>query len=540
MRRIGLILIVLLGIFLRLIAIDKSSGLWNDEYVSYMIASSPLLSGFIDGIKSQCHMPFYYIYLKTFMVIFNDSDLVLRLSSVFAGVLSIIVMYYAGLEKDKQTGMLCAAFSAISSFLIYYSQEVRLYSLLFLFSALALLFTLRLIKDANLKNFIWFIISSFLILLTHTIGFVFVFFNMIFVSCKLFKTHKKLILKLWAVIIVLLLLLSPQLAGILFKKTFSQWWGVFSSSALGFLITDYFSPVLTNFTGAPPNFFYNFKSGFIIFAIIPSVVSLFFLGCALKERVNRNLLYVVLATIGVLIVAAVTGKLVFVTKYSIEIYPILIYLVCAGAASLKNKVLKNTLIAIFCILNLFFLAASPLAANRIFRKEGHKLAADLITGANLKKGDFVIIQYYDQYRFSKYYDFSNVKVISMNKANFAEYIKSGVSYAQAYNDKNILRQAFEEQENKDFENRLFRELNLKENQSVLVVSLNSVSFFNSETVEKIAHNEAYYRQTPVFFMVFSYLKNQTYKTLMQECVLDSVTRKGEWSAAKFTKVNKED
>ena len=159
MRRIGLILIVLLGIFLRLIAIDKSSGLWNDEYVSYMIASSPLLSGFIDGIKSQCHMPFYYIYLKTFMVIFNDSDLVLRLSSVFAGVLSIIVMYYTGLEKDKQTGMLCAAFTAISSFLIYYSQEVRLYSLLFLFSALALLFTLRLIQDANLKNFTWFTIS---------------------------------------------------------------------------------------------------------------------------------------------------------------------------------------------------------------------------------------------------------------------------------------------------------------------------------------------------------------------------------------------
>lgn len=540
MNRLGLILIVIAGVFLRLVAIDKGEGLWNDEYVSYMISAQPLFSGFIDSVKSQCHMPLYYIYLKTFMTLFNDSDLVLRLSSVFAGFLSIIAMYFAGLEKDKSTGMLCAGFTAISSFLIYYSQEVRLYSLLFLFSALTLLFTLRLIKQTDKKNFILFIISSFLVLLTHTIGFVFVFFNLIFVSCKLFKEHKQIILKLWGILAVLLLLISPQLVGILFKKTFSQWWGVFSPSALGFLITDYFSPVLTNFTGAPPNFFYNFKSGFIIFAMIPSVIAVVFLGRSLKEKLNRELFYVVLATVAVLVIAALSGKLVFVTKYSIEIYPVLIYLACSGASSMNNKIIKNTLITIFCFLSLLFLFVSPLAANKIFRKEGHKLAADLIENATLKKGDIVIIQYYDQYRFNKYYDFSDVKVISMNKANFAEYIRPDASYAKVYNDKNVLREAFASNENKSFENRLLKDLNLKENQNVLVLSLNSVSFFNTPTIEKIAQNNAYYEQTPLFFMVFSYLKNQTYKALMSEYKLESAMKKGEWVAAKFTKVNNKD
>ena len=130
---ITITLVIILGIFLRLIFINKPDGLWNDEYVSYMIAATPFSSGFIDAVKSQCHMPFYYLYLKFSMTLFGSSDLVLRLTSTFAGILSIIAMYFVGKEKDNKTGIYCATFSAISSFLIYYSQEVRFYSVLFFF-----------------------------------------------------------------------------------------------------------------------------------------------------------------------------------------------------------------------------------------------------------------------------------------------------------------------------------------------------------------------------------------------------------------------
>ena len=89
-------LIIILGIALRLIFINKPDGLWNDEYISWMIAATPFSGGFIDAVKSQCHMPFYYLYLKFFMTLFGQSDLLLRLTSVFAGVLSIPVMYFIG------------------------------------------------------------------------------------------------------------------------------------------------------------------------------------------------------------------------------------------------------------------------------------------------------------------------------------------------------------------------------------------------------------------------------------------------------------
>ena len=117
----GIWIITILGIIVRLLFINKTEGLWNDEYVSWIVASQPLTNGFFENIKSQCHMPFYYLYLKTFMTIFGQSDLVLRLSSAFAGAVSIPVMYLVGKQQNKKTGLLLAFFTAISSFLIFYS-----------------------------------------------------------------------------------------------------------------------------------------------------------------------------------------------------------------------------------------------------------------------------------------------------------------------------------------------------------------------------------------------------------------------------------
>lgn len=187
-----MLFVVTLGTCLRLIFIDKPDGLWNDEYVSWFIASIPLGKKFIDAVFAQCHMPFYYLYLKFFIHYFGNSDLMLRLTSVLPGVLSIFSMYFVGKEfKDEKLGILCASLTAISSFLIYFSQEVRFYGLLFLFASLSLLFTLKLIKKQNLLNIVFYVISNLLIIFTHTIGFVFVFLNLIFVSFWLKKSQKE-------------------------------------------------------------------------------------------------------------------------------------------------------------------------------------------------------------------------------------------------------------------------------------------------------------------------------------------------------------
>ena len=178
-----MLFVLILGTVLRLVFINKPEGLWNDEYVSWSIAVIPFGKNFIDAVLAQCHMPFYYLYLKFFIHFFGNSDFMLRLTSVIPGVLSILAMYFVGKEfKDERLGLLCASMTALSSFLIYFSQEVRFYGLLFLFAALALLFALRLGKNQSKLNLILYVVTNFLIIFTHTIGFVFVFFNLVFIS----------------------------------------------------------------------------------------------------------------------------------------------------------------------------------------------------------------------------------------------------------------------------------------------------------------------------------------------------------------------
>lgn len=538
----GIIIITLVGALLRLLFIDKAEGLWNDEYVSWAIASQPLTNGFFDGIKSQCHMPFYYLYLKFFMTIFNDSDLLLRLTSAIAGISAIPIMYLAGKEKDNLTGHTAAIITALSSFLIYYSQEVRLYSILFLFSALSLLFTIKLLKKTNKKNTIGLIISEILILFTHTIGFVYVFFNLLFISAFLFKKYKKQIISLWATVKISGLLFLPLIIKIFTTKSFSQWWGTFSLAKLSFLMSDYFSPVLTNLVNSPLRFFYNPNAEFLIFALIPTLIAGGWIAKSLyKNKTNTGLFLIALFTVLILAAAAVTGKLVFITKYSIEIYPILIFLAAYGACSVNKKVIRYGLISLFCLLQIIFLIISPVSAPKIKRGQGHAIVAELIEKSSLKKGDIILLEYYPQSRFEKYIDFSDYKVFSIDKGNFAEYMSPDGNYQKAYTEgKELYKESFGSNSNLYLKYRLRNDIvnNLKENQSVLVIMLNSVAFYPSNVIMSIVSDETLYSKTPLLFLVFSHIKTQVFNDLSENLTRIEFRSRGDWSAVKFTKLNK--
>ena len=198
---LAILIITVLGLYFRILPYDNVQGLWNDEYVGWYISQQPLFLPFIKGILSQCHMPLYYVCLKIYTAILGNSDVVLRLSSFITGFLSIFVMFFVGNQKNKILGYLCALFTAISAFVIYYSYEVRPYSLIFLLSALSLLYTIKLLEDdKDKKNIIFYILFNVLILLTHTLG-----FNKYVCCCVLFKRpklkiHKKYLPFNWGII----------------------------------------------------------------------------------------------------------------------------------------------------------------------------------------------------------------------------------------------------------------------------------------------------------------------------------------------------
>lgn len=517
--------LIILGTCLRLIFIDKPDGLWNDEYVSWSIASIPLGKGFIDAFLAQCHMPFYYLYLKFFIHFGGNSDLLLRLTSVLAGVLSILVMYFVGKEfKDEKLGILCAAVTSLSSFLIYFSQEVRFYQLLFLFSALALVFTIRLSRNQNRSNLIFYLLFNFLIIFTHTIGFVFVFFNLIYLSfiLKSQEKFKPLIISIWSVSTILTLINIPIFLRIFSSHPYSQWWGSFSLSKLGFLVTDYFSPILTNIVNSPDNFFYKFSLAFLIFGILPAAIAIagFVKALSSKNKEITGLFNVCLAFVLVLILLAVTSKLMFITKYSIEIYPILILVMGFGILEFGEKS-KKGLIFLFCFLNLFYVLVDSNSAPKMHRSEGHKIVATLLKNADLKKGDLIFLNYYSKERFEKYFDFSNFKVSSVNKNNFWKYL--GIKDEQDFGKSNEV-----------LDKNIRAEFNsLKQGQKFVVVVLNDVAIYSPMQIYNVLNQET---KKPAFlFLVFSHLKNELMKESLKNLQISRIENKGSWSVITFIK-----
>lgn len=538
-----MLFIVVLGFVLRILFIDKIDGLWNDEYVSWMVASIPFGKDFFSAIFAQCHMPLYYFYLKFFIHFFGNSDLMLRLTSVPVGVLAIIAMYFVGKElKNEKVGILCASMCAISSFLIYFSQEVRFYELLFLFSALSMLYTVKLGKIQNKSNVFLYILFNTLIILTHTIGFIFVFLNFIFVSIWLIKqnnAYKKNLTVFWGLLGLIGIICLPLAIHTIVSHPLSQCWGNFTIAKLGFFITDYFSPVLTNIVSSPDKFFYNFTLGFFIFAIVPSLISVVGMikGLGLKNYALNGLFYVAISYVLILIFLAVFGKMMFVTKYSIEVYPILIAVVCIGLLEFK-KIWSHVLVFIYVFLSMFYLLTSPISAPKIRRSEGHRIVANLLKNADLKPGDVILLNYYPKDRFEKYFDFSKYDVISINKGNFYEYLGTSSVDDVLKDGKNIYKNAFSKTDSLYFDKKFSNEVisKVKSHKKLVVVILNDVAMYSPMQLIALSQNEKTYKKAPFVFLSFSYIKNLVLKECMKQMQIRRLEQKGSWAVIEFEKI----
>jgi hypothetical protein len=92
----------------------------------------------------------------------------LRSLSALAGIAAIPVAYLAGRDLiARATGLLAAAFTAVSPFLIWYSQEARSYMLLGLFCGLSFWLFVRARQAPTTKNLAWWAACSSLAVLTH-------------------------------------------------------------------------------------------------------------------------------------------------------------------------------------------------------------------------------------------------------------------------------------------------------------------------------------------------------------------------------------
>jgi hypothetical protein len=160
--------LVLAGLALRL-AVPR--GIWLDEAITIHQARLSLHDLFQNLYQGDRQPPLYHLVLWLTIRAFGHSEFAVRLPSLIAGTLVVPVLYGLGRELyDRRTGLLAAAFAAVSPILIWYSQEVRMYEFATLFGLLALLTQLRVIRRGTMIDWAAYILATAALLWSHYFG----------------------------------------------------------------------------------------------------------------------------------------------------------------------------------------------------------------------------------------------------------------------------------------------------------------------------------------------------------------------------------
>jgi Predicted membrane protein len=166
-----LIVLTIAGFFLRFYNLGYNS-LWLDEATTYTYSSASFAGIWGLTAGGEFNPPLFY-WIEHVMLVFGNSEAILRFVPALLGVLSIPVFYLVGKEfLDRNTGIIAAAACAVSPFLIYYSQEARAYAVMLFFVAIAMLFFLKAMKSGSWIQWVLFGVFSALAFWTHFYAFV--------------------------------------------------------------------------------------------------------------------------------------------------------------------------------------------------------------------------------------------------------------------------------------------------------------------------------------------------------------------------------
>jgi uncharacterized membrane protein len=146
--------VMLLGLVLRAYGLLAQS-LWLDEAMSLYWASLPAgeVLARLMALSGDPHPPLYYLLLKAWIAALGDGEIAVKALSVAAGLALIPLTYGLGQRLfGRRTGLLAALLASSSPLLVWYAQEVRMYSLL---AALTLAAALCLWQALDTRRGLW-------------------------------------------------------------------------------------------------------------------------------------------------------------------------------------------------------------------------------------------------------------------------------------------------------------------------------------------------------------------------------------------------
>lgn len=300
------IIIFLSNFFFKSIYLDYSP-YWYDEIIS--LQSAWLDFGHIKHVSEwDKNPPFYYYCLSIWVKLFNDYEYTTRLLSViFSSISAILFFIFLNKNFNIKTAIIGSIMFISSNTLYYYSHEARAYSLVLMLALLSTNLYFLLKEKHTLMLIIALGFVNFLLIYTHYISGLVIFFQLLLAF--LFFNKKGLKYYLYSCCIILLLVFlrftKKQFYTILdFNKTESEFWlqkasfNQFKETIFSFFNNEYlfyfililfFTLLFTKFTSK--RFVFNFAIFYCILIGIGSIVILFILGQISSIFLDRYLIF---------------------------------------------------------------------------------------------------------------------------------------------------------------------------------------------------------------------------------------------------------
>lgn len=377
-----LTIILLVSSGLRFYNADFQS-IWLDEILT-MNNSNPKLTmkQFYDGVMFWEFIPHMYFFILHFVFeIFGYSTLVARIFSAVIGVFGVHAIYLLGKEMfNKRSGLIAAALLAVNFFHISYSQEIRPYGMLLLFTILSFYRLIILIKKPSLLNAVYYGIFTGLYLNCHFFGFITLFSQYLILLFFLIKTPRENMLKFFlfclASSIVTLIVFWPAHEALLRVTEIKSFWLQ--------------KPGLEVFTAMFKEFFG--QSEMVLFVI--NLVVIFYFINLFKEKasnfkystiVENRVIFSFIILFSWLTVSLLIPLLrsyldvpMILSRYFINILPVFILVITIGINFLKNNLIKTTVIICLLLFSLIDLFVVKDYYNTVTKSQFRELTKEII------------------------------------------------------------------------------------------------------------------------------------------------------------------
>ena len=553
-----LFLIAIIAFYLRLIGLNKVGGFWYDEAASYFSAIQSFPFGIVHhSLTADLHPPLYFLLLHLWMKLFGNTDLAIRFFSLTLGVLTVPVMYLAGKSlNSKRTGILAAIFTAINSLLIYYSQEVRVYALVVLLTALSILFLIKVDKAPNKKNYAGLVISNTAMIYAASLSFIFIFFQALsYLIYIFFKDRNRVKSFVTSQIIILIISLPFILTLVHFQSALTKSfvnpfdWAVFTALCPIYAIQDWFSPFLMNIFNYPHGFYENqlshgLTSFFLISILFPVLVYITGIVRGLSKNITIPLFSSAILYFLFDVFAASTGKIALVTRYTIQSVPVMILLASYGWTRFNLNSIVKVILGFFIVLNLVFLGFSPNAAQKIPRHETIKSVAIDLYKLNLNDKDVVSMPYGSKF-LGKYYhkkvnllEFDVVDTFQGNKKGTLEHVfdpeliktltrDNAYSELQAYISSPRPSKALTDYVNSHLQK-------IERGRFFVLIISRGIAGFSNDDLRKITKSNLYRKQS-MMFMLSSKSQNDIIEIASKKLIPVNLINDGIWEIYVFKK-----